>query len=259
MKRSGVNIGLSWHSGMLVAAFLLSGCLATRDWVREHVDPLSGRVSANETRIGKAEGEIGQLGGRMTTAEGKLGSVEGKLTGVEGKLGEVDGKAERALTTLGNLKFERRLVIDMKDGANFGFNSAALPPQARKEIEGFLSDLKGDLAGGENAVFLVAGHTDNAGSEDFNYELGKRRADAVTRYLVTQKKMDPLRVMTVSYGENSPITDNNSRDGRAKNRRVEILVYREAINSNTAATAAPQQQEQKSSQASDGKQMTRSY
>jgi hypothetical protein len=49
----------------------------------------------------------------------------------------------------------------MKDGANFGFNSAALPPQARKEIDGFLSDLKGDLAGGENAVFLVAGHTDN--------------------------------------------------------------------------------------------------
>lgn len=248
MKRSSVNIG--WQSGMLVAAFLLSGCLATRDWVREQVDPLSGRVSENETRIGKAEGQIGQLGSRMTAAEGKLGGVEGKLSGVEGKVGEVDGKAERALTTLGNLKFERRLVIDMKDGANFGFNSAALPPQARKEIDGFLSDLKGDVAGGENAVFLVAGHTDNAGSEDVNYELGKRRADAVGRYLVTQKKMDPLRVVTVSYGKNAPITDNNSRDGRAKNRRVEILVYRESMNSNTAATPAPQQQEQKSSQAS---------
>lgn len=257
MKRSSINVGLSWHIGMLAAVFLLSGCLATRDWVREQVDPLSGRVSQNETRIGQAESQIGQLGGRMTTAEGKLSSVEGKLSGVEGKLsgvegklGEVDVKAERALSTLGNLKFERRLVIDMKDGANFGFNSAALPPQARKEIDGFLSDLKGDVAGGENAVFLVAGHTDNAGSEDVNYELGKRRADSVSRYLVTQKKMDPLRVVTVSYGENSPITDNNSRDGRAKNRRVEILVYREAINSNTAAAPAPQQQEQKSSQAS---------
>ena len=252
MKRSSANTGLLWHSGLLVAAFLLSGCLATRDWVREQMDPLSGRVSENENRIGKAEGQIGQLGSRMTAAEGKIGSVEGKV-------GEVDGKAERALTTLGNLKFERRLVVDMKEGANFGFNSAALPPQARKEIDGFLSDLKGDLAGGENAVFVVAGHTDNAGSEDLNYELGKRRADAVSRYLVTQKKMDPLRIVTVSYGENSPATDNNSRDGRAKNRRVEILVYREAINSNTAANAAPQQQEQKGSQVSDGKQMTRSY
>ena len=259
MKRSSANTGLLWHSGLLVAAFLLSGCLATRDWVREQMDPLSGRVSENENRIGKAEGQIGQLGSRMTAAEGKLGSVEGKLTGVEGKVGEVDGKVERALTTLGNLKLERRVVVDMKEGANFGFNSAALPPQARKEIDGFLSDLKGDLAGGENAVFVVAGHTDNAGSEDLNYDLGKRRADAVSRYLVTQKKMDPLRIVTVSYGENSPASDNNSRDGRAKNRRVEILVYREAINSNTAANAAPQQQEQKGSQVSDGKQMTRSY
>ena len=71
----------------------------------------------------------------------------------------------------------------MKEGANFGFNSAALPPRRKKEIDGFLSDLKGDMAGGENAVFVVAGHTDNTGSEDLNYELGKRRADAVSRYL----------------------------------------------------------------------------
>jgi peptidoglycan-associated lipoprotein len=259
MKRYGKIHGLTFYSGMATALFLLSGCLATRDWVREHVDPLAGRVSKTETRIGEAESQIGQLGGRMTTAESKLSGVEGKLSSVEVKLGEVDGKAERALTTLGNLKFERRLVIDMKDGANFGFNSAVLPPQARKEIDGFLSDLKGDLAGGENAVFLVAGHTDNAGSEDYNYELGKRRADVVSRYLVTQKKMDPLRVVTVSYGENSPVAENNNRDGRAKNRRVEILIYREAINSNTAAAGAPQQPEQKNSQVSDGKQMTRSY
>ena len=196
--------------------------------------------------LGQAEGQIGKLDGRIGAAEGKIGTVEGKLTSLDGKLTEVDGKAERALKTLGNLKLERRLVIDMKEGANFGFNSAVLPPQARKEIDGFLSDLKGDLAGGENAVFLVTGHTDNAGSEDYNYELGRRRADTVSRYLVTQKKMDPLKVMTVSYGENSPVAENNSRDGRSKNRRVEILVYREAINSNTAASA-PQQQPSSSS------------
>jgi len=262
-----LNGRFSRCAGMLalVAVFFLSGCVATRDWVREQVDPVSGRVSQTETRLGEAQGQIGQLGGRMSTAEGKITGVEGKVTGVEGKLGEVDDKAQRALSALGNLKLERRLVIDMKEGANFGFNSAALPPQAKKEIDGFLSDLKGDLAGGENAVFLVTGHTDNTGSDDYNYELGKRRADIVGRYLVTQKKLDPLRVVTVSYGENSPVAENKSRDGRAKNRRVEILVYREAMNSNTAAAApsqAPSQapaERQKSSQASDGKQMTRSY
>jgi outer membrane protein OmpA-like peptidoglycan-associated protein len=268
MKKSTGSSLTRWRTGVLAASgvFVLSGCLATRDWVKEQMDPLSGRVSQTEDRLGQAEGQIGKLDGRIGAAEGKIGNVEGKLTSLDGKLTDVDGKAERALQTLGNLKFERRLVIDMKEGANFGFNSAVLPPQARKEIDGFLSDLKGDLAGGENAVFLVTGHTDNAGSEEYNYELGKRRADTVGRYLVTQKKMDPLRVVTVSYGENAPVAENNSRDGRAKNRRVEILVYREAINSNTAASATQQQPAQqsqqpaqKTSQVSDGKQMTRSY
>jgi peptidoglycan-associated lipoprotein len=268
MKRSKSS-GMLWQTGVLAASgvFILSGCLATRDWVKEQMDPLSGRVSQTENRLGQTEGQISKLDGRIGAAEGKIGAVEGKLTGLDGKFTEVDGKAERALQTLGNLKFERRLVIDMKEGANFGFNSTALPPQAKKEIDGFLSDLKGDLAGGENAVFLIAGHTDNAGSDDYNYDLGRRRADTVSRYLVTQKKLDPLRVVTVSYGENAPIAENNSRDGRAKNRRVEILVYREAINSNTATSAQQQtpqsqqqqQQEQKTSQASESKQMTRSY
>lgn len=265
MKKSSQRSRMGWQTGALAASgvFILSGCLATRNWVNEQVDPVSGRVTQTENRLGQTEGQIGKLDGRMGAAEGKIGAVEGKLTSIDGKLTEVDGKAERALQTLGNLKFERRLVIDMKEGANFGFNSAVLPPQARKEIDGFLSDLKGDVAGGENAVFLVTGHTDNAGSEDYNYELARRRADTVSRYLVAQKKMDPLRVVTVSYGENAPVAENNSRDGRAKNRRVEILVYREAINSNTASAQQQppqqQQQEQKSSQAPDGKQITRSY
>ena len=74
---------------------------------------------------------------------------------------------------------------------------------------------------------MVAGHTDNAGAEDSNYDLGKRRADAVSRYLITKKSIDPLRVVSVSYGENAPAADNSSPQGRAKNRRVEILIYRD--------------------------------
>jgi peptidoglycan-associated lipoprotein len=258
MNISRVSSRLPASTGLvsLVAVFFLSGCLATRDWVREQMDPVTGRVSQTETRIGEAEGQINQLGNRLSSAESRISGIEGKLSGVDGRVGDADAKAQRALTALGNLKFERRLVIDMKEGANFGFNSSALPPQAKKEIDGFMSDLKGDLAGGENAVFLVAGHTDNSGSDDFNYELGRRRADAVSRYLVSEKKMDPLRVVSVSYGENSPIAENNSRDGRAKNRRVEILVYREAVNSNTATSSEPQ----KSSQAApESGQMSRSY
>lgn len=217
-------------AGVVGSMLIAQGCLATRDWVKEQMDPVTGRVTQSEGRLDKAEGQLSSLGGRMSGVEGKLGQFEGRL-------GEVDAKADRALNAIANLRLERKLVIDMKDGANFAFNSANLPASAQREIDGFLSDLKGDA--GEGAMFVVAGHTDNVGNENYNYELGKRRADAVSRYLITQKKLDPMRVVPVSYGESNPVSENSNPQGRAKNRRVEILVYREGITSQPAMASAP--------------------
>ncbi len=228
------SIGAKYFIGAGVVGSLLltQGCIATRDWVKEQMDPLDGRVSQTESRISKTEGDISSLGGRMSGVEGKLGQFEGRL-------GQVDGKAEKALSAIANLRLERKVVIDMKDGANFAFNSASLPASAQREIDSFLSDLKGDVTGSDGAIFVIAGHTDNVGKDDYNYELGKKRADAVSRYLITQKKLDPMRVMPVSYGESAPANDNTSPQDRAKNRRVEILVYRDGITSEPAVATAP--------------------
>lgn len=219
-------------AGLAGALLLTQGCLATREWVQERMDPLTGRVTQTEGRLDQAEGQLGSLGGRVSGVEGRLGQFEGRL-------GQVDAKADRALNAIGNLRLERKLVIDMKDGANFAFNSANLPKEAQREIDSFLSDFNGESAGADGMVFMIAGHTDNVGAEDFNYELGKKRADAVSRYLITKKSVDPLRVVSVSYGESAPVENNSTIQGRAKNRRVEILVYRDGITSTPAAAAAP--------------------
>ena len=241
----------------LGSLLLVQGCLATRDWVKEQMDPLSGRVSTNEEKLASAENQIGTLNTRTNGLEGKLGQFEGRLGQYEGRLGQVDAKTDKALNALSNLRLERRFIIDMKEGANFAFNSVALPAQAQKEIDGFLSDLKGDATGADGTIFLVAGHTDNVGSEDYNYELGKKRADAVSRYLITQKKLDPLKVVSVSYGESAPLQDNSSSQGRAKNRRVEILVYRDGITSTPTAAAPSSQPEPRASQ-EGGERLTQS-
>ena len=236
-------------AGVLATALAGQGCLATRDWVRENVaDPLSGRVSQTEGRLDGHDGQIGGLGNRMTGIEGKMGQFEGRMGQLEGRVGQVDAKADRALNAIANLRLERKIVIDMKDGANFAFNSASLPQQAQREIDGFLSDLKGDVAGTDGTVFLVAGHTDNVGNEQYNYELGKKRADAVSRYLITKKSVDPMKVIPVSYGQSAPVAENRDSQGRAKNRRVEILVYREGITSQAANSAPAQPIEPRSSQ-----------
>lgn len=232
---NGFTVGRAKYligAGLAGSLLLAQGCIATRDWVRENVqEPLTGRISQTEGRLEQAEGQIGSLGNRVSGVEGKLGQFEGRL-------GQVDAKADRALNAIANLRLERKLVIDMKDGANFAFNSTALPPQAQREIDGFLSDLKGDALGADGLVFMVAGHTDNVGNEEYNYDLGKRRADAVSRYLITKKSLDPLRVVPVSYGQSAPVEDNKSAQSRAKNRRVEILVYRDGVTSTAAAPAA---------------------
>lgn len=219
MKTSKKAKGLLRKLGILaaMATFILSGC-ATQKYVGEQIAPVSDRITQAENRIGQADSQIAKLGERAT-------ADEAKITKIEGDLSKVDAKAEQALARFGNLKFQRSMVVTMKDGANFDFNSAALPDEAKQAIDAFI----GSIPGGQNSVFLVAGHTDDRGSEDLNYELGKRRADAVSRYLVTKKNIDPLRVVTASYGETSPIAGNDTREGRAKNRRVEILVYSEGI------------------------------
>ena len=254
MKNSQTGARYFVAAGALGSLLLMQGCLATRDWVKEQMDPVSSRVATNEQKLTQAESQITSLSNRTTE---RFGQVEGRLGQFEGRLGQVDAKTDKALNTLANLRLERRFVIDMKEGANFAFNSVALPAQAQKEIDGFLSDLKGDAAGADT-IFLVAGHTDNVGSEDVNYELGKKRADAVSRYLITQKKMDPLKVISVSYGESTPLQDNSTGQGRAKNRRVEILVYRDGITSAPSAAAAPSSQAEPRASQQGGERLSQS-
>lgn len=192
---------LALSSGVLLLS-VLPGCLATRGWVQEQLNPLDAR---------------------LTSAEGRIDEAEGRLSSVE-------AKADRALANFDHLRLERRFVLSLKDGATFSFGSDVLSPDARRQIDGFLNDLENT----QDVIFLVAGHTDNTGSEPYNYELGQRRASSVARYLTSRKGIDPLHVSTMSYGSSTPIARNSTPEGRQKNRRIEILVYKEAITTSAA-------------------------
>lgn len=217
-------------AAVLLAFPVVQGC-ASKDWVKQQMDPVAAQVSKNEQRLTQAEGQISTLGGRVNKVEGGLGEFQGKL-------GSVDAKTDKALDAIANLKLEKRVVIDLKEGANFKFDSANLPAHAKKEIDRVLGELKNQPGGTDGAVFVVAGHTDNAGSENYNYELGQKRADAVAHYLIAEKKMDRIQVVPVSYGKSAPLVANKSIQERAKNRRVELLVYREEIKTGLSSTAA---------------------
>jgi outer membrane protein OmpA-like peptidoglycan-associated protein len=166
--------------------------------------------------------------------DSRLSGVEGRMGEAENRISQVDAKADKALANFEHLRLTRRFILSLKDGATFSSNSEKLTAEAQHQIDGFLSDLDHS----DDLTFLVAGHTDNNGSERQNYELGQRRAAAVARYLASRKGVDPLRISTMSYGSTSPIAKNTTSAGRQKNRRIEILVYKEGITTEATTSAS---------------------
>ena len=71
----------------------------------------------------------------------------------------------------------------------------------------------------------VAGHTDDVGSRGYNQALSQRRAESVKSYLVG-KGVAPVKIQAIGYGKSNPIASNDTEEGRAKNRRVEIVFKR---------------------------------
>jgi outer membrane protein OmpA-like peptidoglycan-associated protein len=102
----------------------------------------------------------------------------------------------------------------------FDGKSARLTNIAKAVLDGVALRMKNDL----NATAVIAGYTDNSGTEKANQELGQKRADAAKEYLVTRHGIDPGRISTQSKGSSEPAYDNASAEGKAKNRRAQIVV-----------------------------------
>ncbi len=109
--------------------------------------------------------------------------------------------------------------VSFSADAFFDFDQAVLKPEGKSK----LTDLVAKLSGTDIEVIVATGHTDSVGSDAYNQKLSLRRAQAVKAFLVS-KGIPPARVFTEGKGERQPVADNRSREGRAKNRRVEIEV-----------------------------------
>ena len=235
MNHSKIAATKIWPLISFLALFS-SGCLATQDWVKTYVPEQLFPVNK---RISDTEANVTQVGGRVSNVEGQVQTMSKQIADLDSRLNQTTAKADQALDNLQRLKLDRKLVLDLKQGTTFASNSTVLTDQSKKDIDSFLSDLSGDAGGTSGLMFVVAGYTDNTGNAKYNYELAMIRAANAASYLTTDKKIEPGRLIVMSYGESSPVADKATEAGRRKNRRVEILVYRDAITVGSAAPAAP--------------------
>jgi outer membrane protein OmpA-like peptidoglycan-associated protein len=204
---------------IISAMFFTSGCLATQDWVQTYVPE---QLLPVNKRISDTEANVTQLGGQVQTMSKQIADLDSRLN-------QTTAKADQALDNIQRLKLDRKMVLDLKQGAFFANNSTVITAQAKKDIDSFLSDLRGEAEGAGSLFYVVAGYTDSVGTEKVNYDLARLRADRVASYLTTDKKIDAASLSIISMGESSPVASNGTEAGRAKNRRVEILVYRDSI------------------------------
>jgi outer membrane protein OmpA-like peptidoglycan-associated protein len=118
---------------------------------------------------------------------------------------------------------ERGLVVTLSGGVLFRSAESTLLSSAKVKLDQVANALLAVRA----RNLIVEGHTDSQGSESYNQDLSQRRADAVRDYLV-QKGYPADRIQARGKGKGSPIADNASPEGRANNRRVEIIIERES-------------------------------
>jgi parallel beta-helix repeat protein len=112
-------------------------------------------------------------------------------------------------------------AIELGERVYFEFNSDVILPQS--------FPLLGQVASALNAathirLVRVEGHTDDVGPAEYNEDLSRRRAASVRTHLVERGAVDPMRLESVGYGESRPITENATDEGRATNRRVEMVI-----------------------------------
>ncbi len=125
------------------------------------------------------------------------------------------------LAQLASVKQDPRgTVITLSGSVLFASNKYTLLPAARERLEQVAQAL---MSGDSKAQFVVEGHTDSRGKPEVNQVLSQNRADAVRDYLI-ERGVPAERITAEGHGADNPVADNKTADGRANNRRVEIVV-----------------------------------
>ena len=223
---------------ILVGGMTLSGC-ATKNFVLEEIAPVEARVAELESTTEEHAERIDAVDRRaqdgISTANSAAAAADSKADDASEEAATADRKAEsaqqsadQAMNRIGTVENRFGTIYDYSVAetvtVSFDLNSAALSDGANSTLDGIAGQIR------DGDFLEVQGYTDASGEDSYNIALSQRRADSVKRYLVT-KNVPLFRITVVGLGEANPIADNDDREGREQNRRVEIRLMRSSLGS----------------------------
>ncbi|MDH3284973.1 MAG: OmpA family protein [Acidobacteriota bacterium] len=200
-----------------LAGALASGCVSNKKF--------EGTMSGVTGRVDGLQGTVEEYGEQIGQLRDKDGQLEQNIGQVQSEVGQVRTTSMKAMETADAASAAARgkvlwsVTLTNKD-VTFAVDGTVMKPDGVTALDQLIDRLKSY----DKMVFVeIQGHTDSTGSDAYNLQLGEKRAQVVRNHL--HERGIPLNLISViSYGEARPIADNSSRDGRAANRRVEVLV-----------------------------------
>jgi peptidoglycan-associated lipoprotein len=204
-------------AAVLVVTLGLTGC-ATKTYVQEQVTAAKqtqdAKISEVQKQVESTQMEVTKLQTSDTAQNEQLA-----------KLSDAAREAMKRAEEAGRIA-KGKLVMEVTlsdDAVKFALNKTELTAEYKAALDAFATKVK-ELGKDHRLYIEIQGHTDSLGSDTYNVKLGQQRAEAVMRYLAMNGGI-PLHAMSaISYGEYKPTADNKTADGRAKNRRVTLIV-----------------------------------
>jgi OOP family OmpA-OmpF porin len=236
MNRTSLTVLLA--AGMVVSV----GC-ASKNYVRQETTPLINKTNELDDLTAKNTNAIKDVDAR---AQSGIQAVQAKAAEVDQKAQAAGQQAASAQTLADNAVHRvdslQNTVANLDNyhvvtetAVHFGFDKDNLT----KDAKAALDQLATDVPNAKGYIITVEGGTDSVGASEYNYNLSERRADSVIQYLASQHNIPAHKIYLIGLGKDKPVEPNKTREGRAKNRRVDVRLMTNTTSDTPAQTQAP--------------------
>jgi OmpA-OmpF porin, OOP family len=233
---------------LVVGAMVLSIGCATKKNVAQQVNPIINKVDELDDRTAQTTRGIRDTDQR---AQQGIQGVEAHVSAADQKAvaagQQADQAQQLAATANTGVNALTNQVVNLDNfhpvteaAVHFGFNKADLTRKDKEQLD----EIGQQIPNVKGYIVQIEGRTDSVGAPDYNYGLSQRRAAAVTQYLASKYNVPAHKVFIIGLGKDAPVEKNNSARGRAENRRVDVRLMSNTVDSQSAAAQPPDQTQQ---------------
>ena len=214
---------IAYMASIAGLVFSITGCTTINPYTGEQQTSKAvkgaGIGAAAGAVVGLISGDNGRERRKRALIGAGLGAIAGGSVGYYMDVQEAKLRQKLAGTGVSVTRDGDNIILNMPSTITFAIDSADISSDFYQVLDS-VTIVVNEY---DKTLIEVMGHTDSTGSENYNQELSERRSKSVTDYFISREIL-PGRLQNYGYGENYPVASNDSEQGRALNRRVEIAL-----------------------------------